>query len=37
MRAYRKSAAADAAQAALELATKRPELVYRNPDKIEQA
>ena len=37
MRAYRKSAAADVAQAALELATKRPELVYRNPDKIEQA
>jgi hypothetical protein len=37
MRVYRKSAAADVAQAALELATKRPELVYRNPDKIEQA
>ena len=37
MRAYRKSAAADVAQAALELATKLPELVYRNPDKIEQA
>jgi hypothetical protein len=37
MRAYRKSAAADVAQAALELATKLPELVYRNPGKIEQA
>ena len=37
MRAYRKSAAADVAQAALELATKLPELVYRNPEKIEQA
>ena len=37
MCAYRKSAAADVAQAALELATKLPELVYRNPDKIEQA
>jgi len=35
MRVYRKSAAADVAQAALELATKLPELVYRNPDKIE--
>jgi len=37
MRAYRKSAAADVAQAALELATRLPELVYRNPGKIEQA
>src|SRR5260370_15056914 len=37
MRAYRKSAAAEGAQAALELATKLPELVYRNPEKIEQA
>jgi hypothetical protein len=37
MRAYRKSAAADVAQAALELAVKLPELVYRNPGKIEQA
>ena len=34
MRAYRKSAAADVAQAALELATKLPELVYRKPEKI---
>jgi hypothetical protein len=37
MRAYRRSAAADVPQAALELATKLPELVYRNPEKIEQA
>ena len=36
MSAYRKSAA-QIAQAALELATKLPELVYRNPEKIEQA
>jgi hypothetical protein len=35
--AYPKSGAAQIAQAALELATKRPELVYRNPGKIEQA
>ena len=34
--AYRKSDAAHIAQAALELATKQPELVYRNPEKIEQ-
>ena len=34
MWAYRKS---DAAQVALELATTLPELVYRNPRKIEQA
>ena len=37
MSAYRKSGAAQIAQAALELATKLPELVYRNPEKIEQA
>ncbi|MGZ6839152.1 MAG: hypothetical protein ACXVHC_01635 [Frankiaceae bacterium] len=35
MRAYRKSDAAKIAQVALELATKLPELVYRNPGKIE--
>ena len=37
MRAYRKSDAARIAQVALELATTQPELVYRNPEKIEQA
>jgi hypothetical protein len=37
MVAHRKSGAAQVAQAALELATKQPELVYRNPEKIEQA
>jgi hypothetical protein len=37
MRAYRKSDAAQVAQVALELATRLPELVYRNPEKIEQA
>ncbi len=37
MRAYRKSDAAQVAQAALELATRLPELVYRNPGKVEQA
>jgi hypothetical protein len=37
MRAYRKSDAAQVAQVALELATRLPELVYRNPGKIEQA
>jgi hypothetical protein len=37
MSAYRKSAAAQIAQAALAAATKQPELVYRNPEKIEQA
>ena len=37
MSAYRKSAAAQIAQAALAVATKQPELVYRNPGKIEQA
>ena len=37
MSAYHKSDAAQVAQAALELATRLPELVYRNPEKIEQA
>ena len=37
MRAYRKSDAAQIARVALELATRLPELVYRNPEKIEQA
>ncbi len=37
MLAYRKSEAAQIAQAALAVATERPELVYRNPGKIEQA
>jgi len=37
MRAFRKSDAAQIAQVALELATAQPELVYRNPEKIEQA
>lgn len=37
MSAYRKSAAAQIAQAALAVATKQPELIYRNPEKIEQA
>jgi hypothetical protein len=37
MRAYRKSDAVQVAQIALELATRLPELVYRNPGKIEQA
>ena len=37
MRAYRKSDAAQVAQAALELATRLPELVHRNPGKVEQA
>ena len=37
MRAYRESDAAQVAQAALELATRVPELVYRNPGKVEQA
>ena len=37
MRAYRKSDAGQVAEAALELATKMPELVYRNPGKVEQA
>src|SRR5271166_2372277 len=36
MRAYRKSGAAQVAQAAMEAATRRPELVFRNPEKIEQ-
>ncbi len=33
---YPRSSAPDIAQAALELATSRPELVFRNPQKIEQ-
>jgi hypothetical protein len=37
MSAYRKSGAAQIVQAALALAAKQPELVYRNPEKIEQA
>jgi hypothetical protein len=37
MSAYGKSDAARVAEAALELATRLPELVYRNPEKIEQA
>ena len=37
MRAYRKSDAAQVAEVALELATRLPELVNRNPGKIEQA
>jgi hypothetical protein len=37
MRAYRKSDASRVAQVALELATRLPELVYRNPGKVEQA
>jgi len=37
MSAYRKSGAAQIAQAALAVATKQPEPVYRNPEKIEQA
>jgi hypothetical protein len=37
IRAYHKSDAAQVARAALELATRLPELVHRNPEKIEQA
>jgi hypothetical protein len=37
MSAYRKSGAAQVAQAALAVATKRPELVYRDPEKLKQA
>jgi len=37
MRAYRKSDAAQVARVALGLATALPELVYRNPEKLEQA
>ncbi len=37
MSAYRKSGAAQIAQAALAVAMERPELVYRNPEKIKQA
>ncbi|MFG2997502.1 hypothetical protein [Streptomyces sp. NPDC048340] len=36
MEYYPKSSAAEIGQAALELATSRPELVFRNPEKIEQ-
>jgi hypothetical protein len=36
MAGYPKSSAAQIAQAALELATRQPELVYRNPERIEQ-
>jgi hypothetical protein len=36
MMSYRKSDAGWIAKAALELATKRPELVFRNPEKVEQ-
>ena len=36
MSAYRKSGAAHIAQVAIELATRQPELVFRNPEKIEQ-
>jgi hypothetical protein len=36
MSAFPKSGAAQIAQVALELATNRPELVFRNPEKIEQ-
>jgi hypothetical protein len=35
MWAYRKSDAAQVAQAALELATRLPELVHRNPEKVD--
>jgi len=37
MSAYRKSSSAQIAQAALAVAAERPELVYRNPGKLEQA
>jgi hypothetical protein len=36
MTTYRKSGAGYIAKVALELATKRPELVFRNPEKVEQ-
>ncbi|WP_248870948.1 hypothetical protein AAGT00_19070 [Streptomyces cavourensis] len=36
MTSYPKSSATDIAQAALQLATHHPELVFRNPEKIEQ-
>ena len=36
MSPYPKSSAAPIAQAALEAATRRPELVFRNPEKVEQ-
>lgn len=37
MSAYRKSGAAQIAQAALAAAMERPDLVYRNPEKLNQA
>jgi hypothetical protein len=37
MSTYRKSGSAQIAQAALAVAAERPELVYRNPEKLEQA
>jgi hypothetical protein len=37
MSAYSKSGSAQIAQAALAVAAERPELVYRNPEKLEQA
>jgi len=36
MSSYRKSGAAQIAQVTLELVTKQPELVFRNPEKVEQ-
>ena len=36
MSAYRKSGAVQVARAAMEAATRRPELVFRNPEKVEQ-
>jgi hypothetical protein len=36
MSSYRKSGAAQIAQVALEAAARRPELVFRNPEKVEQ-
>ena len=36
MSSYPKSGAAQVAQAAMEAATRRPELVFRNPEKVEQ-
>jgi hypothetical protein len=36
MAGYRKSSTAQIAQVALRLATEQPELVFRNPEKIEQ-
>jgi len=36
MSSYRKSGAAQIAQVTLALVTKQPELVFRNPEKVEQ-